>query len=199
VTDHLTAVMAMLGPARTRPADPSAWERLHAELGFELPADYRAVVDAYAPVQLNGHLYLSHPATGWWNLGEWIGETVAAWQGVGWDSFDLPLDEDPRRLFGLEVLRFGTPDGLWPLASSDRGETVFLVADTDAPRYLVAYCETLVEHRIGFAEWLHRYLLGEDMTGPNSAVFYPGPVRLDPPPMPGADRTKPWYGPDRGM
>ncbi|WP_326659034.1 hypothetical protein [Streptomyces canus] len=66
MTDYLAATMAMLGPAQDRFAEPSAWDRLYADLGVRLPADYRVIVDAYAPIQLNGHLYLSHPATERW-------------------------------------------------------------------------------------------------------------------------------------
>ncbi|WP_093497385.1 hypothetical protein [Streptomyces sp. Ag109_O5-10] len=43
-----------------------------------------------------------------------------------WD--DLDPDEDPRLLFGLAELTFGTRDGLWPIAGADRGETLFLAA-----------------------------------------------------------------------
>lgn len=66
--DYLDAVMAMLGDPQNRYADPSAWDRLHAELGVQLPSDYRVLVDGYAPIELNGHLSLSHPATERWNL-----------------------------------------------------------------------------------------------------------------------------------
>jgi len=103
VTDHLSAVMAMLGPAPNRHADPAAWDRLQAELGIRLPADYRVLVDAYAPVQLNHHLYLHHPATERWNLGQRIHDTVRAWSEVEWDGLDP--DEDPRLLFGPVVWR----------------------------------------------------------------------------------------------
>lgn len=58
MTDYLPAVMAMLGPAQNQYADPAAWDRLHAELGIRLPTDYQTLVDAYAPIQLNSHLYL---------------------------------------------------------------------------------------------------------------------------------------------
>lgn len=40
MTDYLPAVMAMLGPAHNQYAGPSAWDRLHAELGIRLPTDY---------------------------------------------------------------------------------------------------------------------------------------------------------------
>ncbi|MFB6615085.1 SMI1/KNR4 family protein [Streptomyces sp. NPDC085524] len=199
MTDHLAAAMTMLGPARYRYADPMAWEQLHSDLGILLPSDYRAVVDAYAPVRLNCHLYLHHPATGRWNLGQGIRDSVRAWSEVDWDGLDP--DEDPRLLCGLEDLCFGTRDGLWPIASSDRGETVFLVgADSAAPWLLVEDGEGgWARYDMSFAEWLYRYLVGEEMAGPGSSAFYPGPVRLEHLPMSPGDLPEPWYGPDRGM
>ncbi|MEU2069206.1 SMI1/KNR4 family protein [Streptomyces anulatus] len=138
MTDYLAATMAMLGPAQNRYADPIAWDRLHEQLDIRLPTDYRALVDAYAPTHLNGHLYLLHPATARWNLGQWITDTVRAWNDVPWDELDLDADEDPRVLFGLTGLSFGTRNGLWPIASTDRGETIFLMAvDDTAPWFLV--------------------------------------------------------------
>ncbi|MEV5141660.1 hypothetical protein AB0K71_33480 [Streptomyces syringium] len=53
------------------------------------------------------------------------------------DWNDLGPDEDPRLLFGLKGLRFGTRDGLWPIASTDRGETVFLVVAGTAAAWLL--------------------------------------------------------------
>ncbi|MCX5206128.1 hypothetical protein OG897_32565 [Streptomyces sp. NBC_00237] len=61
MTDYLAAAMELLGPAQNRYADPAAWEQLHAELGIRLPTDYQTLVHAYAPLQLNDHLYLHHP------------------------------------------------------------------------------------------------------------------------------------------
>ncbi|MFC9621134.1 hypothetical protein ACFTXM_14390 [Streptomyces sp. NPDC056930] len=94
MTDYLAAAMAMLGPAQNRHADPAAWDRLHAELGMQLPRDYRVLVDAFAPIQINGHLYLSHPATERWNLGQDIRGKIQAWSEVSWDDLDLDLDAD---------------------------------------------------------------------------------------------------------
>ncbi|MEU3277881.1 hypothetical protein [Streptomyces antibioticus] len=76
------------------------------------------------------------------------------------------------------MLRFGTRDGLWPIASTDRGEAVSLIASANSPRLLVSYRETWAEYRMSFAEWPYRYLIGEDMSGPNSAACYPGAVQL---------------------
>lgn len=199
--DYLAATMAMLGPAENRYANPAAWERLHAQLGIRLPNDYQALVDAYAPIQLNGHLYLHHPATEPWNLGQWISDTVRAWNDVPWEELDLDADEDPRALFGLMELSFGTRDGLWPITSTDRGETLFLMTEDDtAPRFLVEDGEGgWVRYDMSFAEWLYRYLIGEDMAGLNTSAFYPGPVQLRRLPMTADERPQPWTGPDRGM
>ncbi|MFD1275652.1 SMI1/KNR4 family protein [Streptomyces kaempferi] len=166
MTDYLPAVMAMLGPAQNRYADPAAWDTLHAELGIQLPTDYQTLLDAYAPIQLNGHLSLSHPATARWNLGDWIRDSARAWSEIPWD--DLDPDEDPRLLFGLTELSFGTRNGLWPITSTDRGETLFLVAaDDTAPWILVEDGEGgWARYDMSFAEWLYRYLVGEDMVAP---------------------------------
>ncbi|WP_406445371.1 SMI1/KNR4 family protein [Streptomyces sp. NBC_00631] len=196
--DYLAAVMAMLGPAQNRYADPSAWDRLHAEFDVRLPSDYQVLVDAYAPIELNGHLFLSHPATERWNLGQRIRDTVRAWSEVSLD--DLDADEDPRLLFGLKELSFGTRDGLWPIASTDRGETIFLIAASDTSWLLVEDGGGgWSQHRMSFAEWLYRYLIGDDMAGPNSSAFYPGPVQLRRLPMTAAERPESWSGPERGM
>lgn len=200
MTDYLPAVLAMLGQAQNRYADPSAWDRLHAELGIQLPSDYRALVDAYAPIRLNSHLHLDHPATDRWNLGDWIRRTVRSWSSIPWD--DLDPDEDPRLLCGLAELSFGTRGGLWPIVSTDRGETLFLsAADSTAPWILVEDGEGgWARYDMSFAEWLYRYLIGEDMAGPNSSAFYPGPVELCRLPMAPDERLpEPYSGPDRGM
>ncbi|MFJ6051619.1 SMI1/KNR4 family protein [Streptomyces sp. NPDC092307] len=199
MTDYLSAAMAMLGPAQNRYADPAAWDLLHTELGIRLPIDYQNIVDAYAPIQLNGHLSLHHPATTRWNLGDWIQDTARAWSEVSWDELDP--DEDPRLLFGLAELSFGTRNGLWPIAATDRGETLFLLApDETSSGLLVEDGEGgWAQYDMGFAEWLYRYLIGEDMAGPDTAAFYPGPVQLRRLPMTAGERTEPWSGPDRGM
>jgi len=56
MTDYLPTVLTILGPAQNRFADPDAWDRLHADLGIQLPPDYQVLADAHAPIQLNGHL-----------------------------------------------------------------------------------------------------------------------------------------------
>ncbi len=76
----------MTGPPENRWADPAAWQRPETELGLRLPADYKTIVDTYAPILLNRHLDLHHPASPVWNLGQWIEETVQALSEVDWDG-----------------------------------------------------------------------------------------------------------------
>ncbi len=197
-SDYLGDVVARLGEPRGYGPAPEAWESLESSLGFELPADYKRIVEDYAPVKVHGHLYLSHPATSGWNLGEWIRETVEDWEAVPWDD---EIEGDPRRVLGISEMEFGTAGGLTPVASTDRGETIFL-APGAAGRGVRIFVENgeseFFEYSISFSEWLYRYLAGEDMTGP-SPVFYPGPVKFESLPMSYGEETAVWYGPDRGM
>ncbi|WP_202442445.1 MULTISPECIES: hypothetical protein [unclassified Streptomyces] len=52
---------------------------------------------------------------------------------------------------------------------------------------------------MSFAEWLYRYLVGEDMAGPDTADFHPGPLQLCRLPMTADERPGQWSGPGRGM
>jgi hypothetical protein len=110
-----------------RYADAAAWLRLEQEVGRSLPADYKAIVDAYAPVQLNGHLCLSsHPACAWRNLSEEIRSDADGWtEWRAGESEDLEPHEDPRVLGNRPQLTFGTPDGFIPIASTDQGAAVY--------------------------------------------------------------------------
>lgn len=46
---------------------------------------------------------------------------------------------------------------------------------------------------------LHRYLIGEDVAGPNTSAFYPDPVELQHLPMSADERPEHWCGPDRSI
>ncbi|SCF63838.1 hypothetical protein GA0115255_101102 [Streptomyces sp. Ncost-T6T-2b] len=65
MTDYLQAVFAMLGPGEERYAGPAAWLGLEEELGRTFPGDCKQIVDAYAPVQINGHLTLRQAGGTW--------------------------------------------------------------------------------------------------------------------------------------
>ncbi|MFD9843948.1 SMI1/KNR4 family protein [Streptomyces parvus] len=203
MTDYLQAVFGMLGPAHHRYADPAAWLRLEQELGRRLPTDYKAIVDAYAPVQLNGHLYLSsHPGCPGRELGEEIRSTSRVWTESLWESYDLAPAEDPRVICNRPEITFGTSDGLIPLAGTDQGAAIFLAQEVHGfPDGVVVQGAEgeWAGHAMTFAEWLYRYLNGEEMAGWDSAAFYPGPVRLEYLPTEPGERTREAYGPDRGL
>lgn len=196
--NSLRAVMDMLGePVLQHDRIDHAWREIECDLGFELPTDYKEIIDAYAPVQLHEHLYLHHPATERWNLRRWISETITAWSAVDWDT---EIDGDPRAILGTSDLRFGTPEGLTPLLGSDRGETVFLARNRAGSPLIFAENgeEQFFCQEIPFAEWLHQYLSGEDAVGPGSGISYPGPVALRSLPKTVHDTQSVWFGPDRG-
>lgn len=204
MTDYLRAVFDMLGPGENRYDDPAAWLRLEQDLGRGLPTDYKAIVDAYAPVQLNGHLYLaSHPASAWRSLGEAIRSDCESWdEWRAWESEDLEPAADPRLICNRPQIAFGTADGLIPLAGTDQGAALFLAPEVHGyPDGMVVQGSEgdWAGHPMSFAEWLYRYLMGEEMAGWGSAAFYPGPVRLEYLPAGPDERTREVYGPERGM
>ncbi|MEU2359776.1 SMI1/KNR4 family protein [Streptomyces noursei] len=196
---YLEAVFAMLGEPGWRHADPDAWEALEGELGVVLPADYKRIVDGYGPVQLNDHLYFEHPATERWNLAEEMRSTAQAWSEVSWEGVDL--ESDPRSSLGIPEIRFGTPDGLIHAVNANGGEAIFLGKGATGRnwRIFVALDDEFYEYDMSFSEWLYRYLIGENVTGPYGSAFVPGPVKLESLPMSAGDDPIAWYGPDRGM
>ncbi|MER7821426.1 hypothetical protein ABTX85_02445 [Streptomyces sp. NPDC096097] len=203
MTNHLQAVFDMLGPAESRYADPAAWLRLEQNLGRALPADYKALLDAYAPVQLHGHLHLSHPACAWRDLGKEIRDDAETWnEWRAWESEVLEPDADPRVICNRPHIVFGTPDGLIPLCGTDQGAAVFLAPEVHGfPDGVVVQGRAgdWVGHPMTFAEWLYRYLIGEEMAGWDSTAHYPGPVRLEYLPTGPGERTREVYGPERGI
>ncbi|MEU0739733.1 SMI1/KNR4 family protein [Streptomyces sp. NPDC006134] len=199
-TTYVMRVLAVLGEPPRRYQAGSAWHELEHELGVSLPADYKEIVDGYAPVQINGHLNLLHPATDRWNLIEDIRRTSEAWSQIDWD--DVEPEGDPRVALEVPELLFGVADGLIPIASTDRGESIFY-----APRGRsglgVLFVENgegeFFEYPMGFAEWLWRWLAGEEVTGPGGSAFYPGPVALRELPMAPGERPETRYGPARDV
>lgn len=173
-------VVELLGEGDYRAADGSAWVALEERLGFGLPAEFKAVVDAYGPAVVGDDLYLRHPATESWNLAEGIDSSVAAASGVDWDDED-ELECDPRELLGLPEMRFGTVDGLLPVVVAVSG-TVFLAPGVPPERWRVVVHSDgdFYEYRMSFGAWLLRYLRGEDAFGPYSAVAWPGPIEVSP-------------------
>jgi hypothetical protein len=104
---------------------------------------------------------------------------------------------------GLPGSPFGAPAGLIPLLDTDRGENLFGLADADTGAWRLFSCggdEALYyEYDMSFSEWLHRYLVGEDVFGPRSGVFYAGPIVFEGMPMSETEPLTSWEGPERGM
>lgn len=131
-----------------------------------------------------------------WSLEKWINETVATYAAEDWHGV---LDDQSL----AERLRFGCPGGLIPIASSSRGELVFLnsyeaIDGFGITVFVGSDCE-FYDYRMGFAEWLFRYLVGEDVMGPNSTAFNPGPLVIEDLPSSLGGRATRRFGPDRGM
>lgn len=189
--DHLAAVLAMMGePRRTHDHSAGAWQHLEASCDVAVPDDYKSIVEAYAPVEVNWHLHLLHPSE---DLGMWIGRTIEAFRDTVWgDDVACPGFEETGPQFGGRT-------GLVPLAGTDRGDYVFAARDGDVWRILT--CDgneqDFYEYRMGFAEWLHGWLTGGDMVGPDSSVFYPGPLRLERFTRTAGEPSLVWEGPPR--
>ncbi|BFO16615.1 hypothetical protein SHKM778_30030 [Streptomyces sp. KM77-8] len=196
--DYMTRLSAVLGEAPMRYFSVVAWSELEHALGVSFPADYKEIVDGYAPVEINGHLHLMHPATRRWNLAEWIRGTSEAWSQVEWDEGEP--EGDPQESLGVSELRFGVADGLIPIASTNRGEVIFYApkGGQGAGTLFIENGEgEFFEYFMGFAEWLWRWLIGEEVTGPGGAAYYPGPVALRDLPMNPEGRSEVRYGPPR--
>ncbi|MEV6978368.1 SMI1/KNR4 family protein [Kitasatospora sp. NPDC093806] len=193
---RLAGVLGEGAPGRP---EPRGWGGLEASLGVELPADFKEIVAAYAPVQLNGHLILWHPDTAQFNLAQRVERNIRAFEAIDWRALGVT--------FRGGIPRFGGPDGLIPVAGTDRGETVFLHRAADGASWSVVGFsgdgdgdgERFHEYELDFAEWLHGYLAGEERVGRGSAVFYPGPLLIEDLPRSPGERVVKRFGPQRGM
>ncbi|GAA2753025.1 SMI1/KNR4 family protein [Kitasatospora cinereorecta] len=184
--DYLGAVLDMIGPGRPDRPEQCDWAEVEDLLGVELPADFKQIAETYAPVTLNHHLTLTRPGTQFFNLAERLPLQIKGLEESDWDGAGVT--------FRGARPTFGGPDGLIPVASTDRREGAFLVRAANGERWHMAGMVLdgeFVEYEMGFSEWLYRYLVGEDMFGPRSGVFYRGPLMIeDLPKAPGEGTTK---------
>lgn len=193
--DYRKSLAAILGDTRNVFPESDAWSRLERELGIQFPVDYKCIVDAYAPVQLNYHLYLDHPANQFRPLGGWITRVIESLGSVSWsDDMKCPgFESGPS---------FGGKSGMIPITSTDRGEYAFLAPGRDdgCGRILTwgRDAPAFYEHDMSFSEWLYRYLAGEAMFVPGTTAWYPGPLFMESLPARAGDRTVEWNGPSRG-
>ncbi|MFJ3982497.1 hypothetical protein [Streptomyces fungicidicus] len=73
----------------------------------------------------------------------------------------------------MSELSFGDADGLIPIASTNRGEAIFY-APKGGQETGTLFVENgegeFSEYSMGFAEWLWRWLKGEEVTGPGGSA-----------------------------
>ncbi|WP_438319746.1 SMI1/KNR4 family protein (plasmid) [Streptomyces sp. HUAS TT3] len=178
MTDYLRAVIDMIGPSDDRRTDAAAWLRLEGELGRSLPADYKAIADRYGACQINHHLYLDRPAVGWRDLGTWMRGISQLWSQEEVVRQGVEPDLDPRVICGLPDITFGTAQGLIPLASTDQGHIVFLAPQVRGVPDGIAVLNREIEwtgYALPFAEWLYRYLIGEESAAGTARCSIPVP------------------------
>jgi hypothetical protein len=189
--DYEQLVSEMLGPPRGISFSSDSWAELEGRIGESLPTEYMKFVDRYALSFINEHLYVIWPVAGRWNLGDWMEERSASFQSDLLDVYCPGLNGG---------VRFGGPGGLIPLLGTDRGEYLFCFRK-DKEWIFVSHNRDeleLYEEHVSFWEWVYRFLVGHDAFGPDTAVFYPGPVKLESLPLEG-EVSVTWYGPERGM
>ncbi|MEV8363090.1 SMI1/KNR4 family protein [Streptomyces niveus] len=153
----LSDIQALLGEPRFNWSDPAPWIELEQEIGIEFPADFREFVDAYGSIEINGQLYLKHPAGHLLHsLGRLISRDLDLWREEDMVEFlPSPVGSDPGELM--------------PVATATTGEAIFLrVPDDPSSPWRVVVQEfdspawTLYE--MTFSEWLLAYLKGRDVT-----------------------------------
>lgn len=153
----LAEIEALLGESRFNWSDPAPWTDLEQELGIEFPADFREIVDAYGSIEINGQLYLKHPAA---HLLHSLGEKIRG-------DLEFWREEDMAEFLPSPV--GASPGELMPVATATTGEAVFLrVPDDPSSPWRVVVQEfdgpAWTLYVMTFGEWLLAYLRGEDVT-----------------------------------
>ncbi|WP_225080921.1 SMI1/KNR4 family protein [Streptomyces sp. CoT10] len=153
----LPEIQARLREPRFNWSDPAPWTKLEQEFGIEFPADFREIVNAYGSIEINGQLYLKHPAG---HLLHRLGDMIRG-------DLELWREEDMAEF--LPSPAGANPGELMPVATATTGEAVFLrVPDEPSSPWRVVVQEfdspawTLYE--MTFSEWLLDYLRGRDVT-----------------------------------
>jgi hypothetical protein len=157
VVATLSEIQALLGEPRFNWSDPVPWIEMEQEFGIEFPADFREIVNAYGSIQINGQLYLEHPAS---HLLHSLRETIR-------EDLEFWREEDMAEFLPSPV--GANPGELMPVASATTGEWVFLrVPDEPSSpwRVLVQELDSPAHtlHEMTFSDWLLAYLRGEDVT-----------------------------------
>ncbi|MFJ4672644.1 SMI1/KNR4 family protein [Kitasatospora purpeofusca] len=170
--DYLVELRGIIGQPSGPGVSGGGWERLEGELGVELPEDIKVLCEWYSPIRLGWAIRLANPDTAVYNFGAHVRDTVVAYHACSFSRENFPDFPD--------ALGFGGPDGLIPVSGTAHGEEIFLYCDPVMQRWqIVVFVGDDLEfyrYDMGFAEWLYRYLMGEDMAGPNSGQDFPNPL-----------------------
>ncbi|WP_327353894.1 SMI1/KNR4 family protein [Streptomyces sp. NBC_01304] len=150
-------IQALLGAPQFNSSDPEPWLALQQELGVEFPVEFREIVDAYGSIEINGQLYLKHPA------GHLLHDLGTMIRG----DLELWSEEDMAEFLPSPV--GANPGELMPVATATTGEAVFLrVPESPASPWRVVVQEmdspAWTLYAMTFSEWLLAYLEGRDVT-----------------------------------
>ncbi|MER7754742.1 SMI1/KNR4 family protein [Kitasatospora sp. NPDC097643] len=191
--DHVEEVRAVIGPPSGPGVPAESWRGLESDLGVELPGDFKELAGQYAPIQIGRSIWLMGPATVAHDLGDYMRETVVAYEACEFSEENFPGFPEP--------LGFGAPDGLIPIMPTAHGESVFLARSDSAYGWcIVVYVgddDEFYRYDLTFTEWFCRYLRGEDMTGPNSGQDFSNPIALRDYHVPPGEKSVERFGPVR--
>ncbi|MQS16391.1 SMI1/KNR4 family protein [Streptomyces kaniharaensis] len=192
--DYVEEVGTIIGPPSGPGVPAECWRELEAELRVELPSDFKALAERYAPMQIGRSIWLQSPATTAHNLAVYMRETVAAYQDCGFSDENFP--EFPV------APGFGAPDGLIPITPTTHGESVFLARSDTAYGWCVVVFvgdyDEFYRYDLTFSEWFYRYLRGDDMAGPGGGQDFSNPIALRDFHVPPGTAPVERFGPVRG-
>ena len=150
----LERIIQILGGPAFSAREDAGWDEKSQRTGVIFPEDFRAFVDAYGPGQVNLVGFL-HPASGRSTLYEEVLDTVD-FLGPLFERGDLPAP-------------LGWLEGqLLPFAHEVSGvELAFWVTAAPANDWHVCAFAggEFRDFECGFEEWLHRYLVGDELVG----------------------------------
>ncbi|ROR46839.1 SMI1/KNR4 family protein [Kitasatospora cineracea] len=171
MSEYVDRVFDTINPGRPDRPAVIDWRPVEDLLGANLPEDFKRIIETYGPAMINEHLMLFHPGTELFNLKDHVSSRIEALKSTDWGDIT----------FRGAAPVGGGPDGLIPVISTDRNESAFLVrAETGEGWNVVgfAFDGEFTEFRVGFSEWLYRYLLGEDVFGPGTGMPRRGAVKI---------------------
>ncbi|MGJ3560727.1 SMI1/KNR4 family protein [Streptomyces sp. INA 01156] len=152
----LSEITALLGEPRFNWSDPAPWIELEQELGIEFPADFREIVNAYGSIEINGQLYLKHPAGHLLHsLRRKLREDLEFWREEDMAEF-LPSRAGGTRGVDSGGVGYDGEDVFLRVPDEPSSPWRVVVQEFDSPAWHL--------HEMTFSDWLLAYLRGEDAT-----------------------------------